>query len=790
MEKNRFRLYLSVAAATILWERLWPRLWPAAAVAGLFVSLSLLDFLPRLSGWLHGLIVLIFAAGFLAALFHGLRGMRRVDRAAARHRLEMDSGLEHRPLSALEDSLAGGCDDETAKALWRAHLARMAEAARKLRPRLPAPGMARHDPLGLRAVVLLLLVIGLSAAGGDAPARLKEALTPNLGGVTKDDLILEVWITPPPYTKRPPLFLGGAPPRAIGKDTPLETPAGSAVLAQAGGAATAPVLRLGGRVSRFTAAGPGVFSAETTIETGDRLSVELGMREIAGWPLRVIADTPPKVSLVNPPVKEGSRLLRVQYQAQDDYGVTAISAIIRLDGGDSEELRLALPLGKMAETSIRGSFVRDLTAHPWAGLPVSIRLEAADAAGGKGESGAVNLVLPERIFTHPVAKAIIEARKKLSDPFSKGRAQAADDLDTISAEPERFSGDTVVYLALRVARERLTHDPRDEAVDSVRKILWDTALRLEDDGLSIAEKELRKIQEQLMQALRDGKGGEEVERLMERMQQALNDYLSTLNKQLEQMDTPTEFLDPSARVLSGGDLQRLLDQARELARTGAMDSARDLMSELQRILDDIQAGIQPGKPSREMAEARELMEDLRKLSNRQQKLLDDTFRQSQENRGAENGKAEQEALRGDLGEIMSRLAESLGDIPRSLGDGELAMREAEKALGKGQPRAALPSQSEALQKLRQGIEETAKQLARRMGGAGSIMTKKLGGAGRDPFGRLSGGPLGSIGGSLDIPDRMDVREARKILGELRRRFGDRRRPKAERDYIERLLRRF
>ena len=66
------------------------------------------------------------------------------------------------------------------------------------------------------------------------------------------------------------------------------------------------------------------------------------------------------------------------------------------------------------------------------------------------------------------------------------------------------------------------------------------------------------------------------------------------------------------------------------------------------------------------------------------------------------------------------------------------------------------------------------------------------GDGRDPFGRQPGGAFGSAvdGEGVKVPDQMEMRRARQILDELRRRAGERERPVIERDYIERLLRRF
>jgi hypothetical protein len=60
----------------------------------------------------------------------------------------------------------------------------------------------------------------------------------------------------------------------------------------------------------------------------------------------------------------------------------------------------------------------------------------------------------------------------------------------------------------------------------------------------------------------------------------------------------------------------------------------------------------------------------------------------------------------------------------------------------------------------------------------------------DPLGR----PLPSTGNAnsedVRIPDDIEMQRAREILQELRRRAGEIERPQIERDYIDRLLRRF
>src|SRR3546814_12591619 len=79
---------------------------------------------------------------------------------------------------------------------------------------------------------------------------------------------------------------------------------------------------------------------------------------------------------------------------------------------------LAVPGGDAK--SAKETSYHDLTAHPWAGLPVTVQLLAKDALEQVGVSATQPMVLPERVFRHPVAPAIVELRKQLSlNPLSR-----------------------------------------------------------------------------------------------------------------------------------------------------------------------------------------------------------------------------------------------------------------------------------------------------------------------------------------------------------------------------------
>jgi uncharacterized protein (TIGR02302 family) len=827
-----FAALLGLARAVVLWERLWPALWPATGVAGVFLAVALLDFLPLLPIVPHVLVLAAFAAVFGALLYRGSRRLAPVDERAARHRLEQDSRLRHRPLTAIEDRLATGGEDSLTRALWREHLLRAAAAARRLSLRLPSPGLAKRDPWALRAAVLLLVVTGLVAGRGEETARLKRAFVPEPVVVTAN-LALDVWITPPAYTRRAPVFLKRGAGDAGESAAPVTVPAGSAILAQASGLKVAPTLRVGDQATAFAAlAGPatgasgeGTFRAETVIEDGERLSIEQEKRILAAWPLAVIPDNPPTVEFTGAPSRTARAHLRLDYEAGDDYGLAGVAAVIRhpegrpVPGGEAE-IRLSLRLPAIGGEQAKGSSVHDLSAHPWAGVEVQIQLEATDGRGQTGASDIVTFVLPERIFNHPVARAIAEQRKRLATPTSDALMAVAAALEEIARRPQHFSHDTVVYLALRLAQGRLLHDGSDAAVGSVQKLLWETALRIEDGKFAVAERDLREIQDRLMKALRESQRGQtsEIERLLDQLREALDKFLAAMQESManQGQQSPMPFDPETMRLVDSLDLHRMIEEARELARSGALDAAQRMLADLQRMLEALQQGMMMGAMRPEAMQARRMMDGLRELSRRQQQLLDRSFKQARRNQGTPPGQrgpgreqqgqpgegdersfddaGAQNALRRMLGEMMRQLGEMMGNIPDPLGKAERAMRDAEGALGEGDHGRAVPSQTEALSQLRQAIEGLGEQMARRFGGMPGMVGEMPGGERQrniDPFGRQEGGAYGaSIDGDVKVPDRMDRLRAREILQELRRRAGERDRPLIEREYIDRLLRQF
>ncbi|MGH7036800.1 MAG: DUF4175 family protein, partial [Stellaceae bacterium] len=448
----------------------------------------------------------------------------------------------------------------------------------------------------------------------------------------------------------------------------------------------------------------------------------------------------------------------------------------------------------------------DLTAHPWAGLPVEIRLVATDALGQPGESAPVRMILPERVFHNPVARAIVAERKELvKDPSS--RLAVAEILGDLRRERRLYGNDTLAFLGLRVAQEELRHQKGPQVLAEVEKLMWDTALRIEDGGLSLTERRLRRLERRLQDALARNAPDAEIQRLMNQLQQALDRYLQQLARNLARHPGAAAPPPENAQSLTARELERMLDRARQLARSGARDEARQLLAQLQNMLENLRTQAVPQQSARQ---AEQIMRAMQQMMQQQKNLLDRSFRAAQQGPrgmmpqpgdngqpgGAMNGAAqEQEALRQALGAMMRRLGGETGQVPDPFGRAERAMQSAVGALQQGRPGAAVAPQTDALDQLQQAARQLARQMQSRLGGQpgypqaipGMPMNRAQG---RDPFGR----PLYNYGsydeGDVKIPDKDTIDKAREILDELRRRAGQPARPRIEHDYIERLLKQF
>jgi uncharacterized protein (TIGR02302 family) len=751
-------------------ESLWPALVWLASLAASFLALALFDLLPLLPGGLHAAILAIFAAFGLFLLRLMLRS-KWPDQAAAARRLEQDSGLGHRPFQALGDRPALGD-----AALWDSHRQRLLDQVRRARLGWPRSDMAARDPWGLRAGALLLLAAALSGGGHDAFPRLARALDPALTLPAWGPDEVQVWITPPVYTGVAPQLL-----RPDQGDKAILVPAGSAVLAVASGGWGEVSLDVDGVAVPLPRLDDGSRRLETRIQAGTRLAIRHWGRDVTAWPLAVIADLSPAIDFAGAPEPAERGRLHMAVNAQDDYGLTRLWVEIRRLGAPVDEtpLPVELPLAVGRGKQVASSSWHDLTAHPWAGMPVLAQPMAEDALGQRGAGEPMALTLPERSFLNPHARALIDQRRLVTESRTNAPG-AMGIIDWLAVEPARFNNDMAAFLAMRLARHALSAPAFDLA--EIQDLLWNAALRIEDGDLAAAEQRLEEARRALERGIDDHADAATLAGLLDQFQAALHRYLNALS---ERLGTPPADLESGAGAAIGAEeLQDMVQAMRDLAAIGARDGMRQMLRNMAGILDGLQTRL-PQAPS---AAATQALRTLRDLAQRQQRLLEQSHRHSQP--GAEtpppaaSARRQQQELSQILDGARRQLMDGLGQEPLALDDAGQAMDQAAQSLGDDDWAGAAEAQTRALDTLSQGLRQSLDAMA-----AGALSMP--GGLPRDPLGRPMGqGPGSGDDGATRVPDQAEARKARAIIDELRRRAGDFTRPQAERDYLQRLLRQF
>jgi uncharacterized protein (TIGR02302 family) len=821
---------LALAWLALSWERLWSRLWVPATLLGVFVAIAMTDVLPSLHWVIHTLVVIAAAAGVGFVLWHRLKDFAWPTRGEARARLETTSPVEHRPLTTVEDSLAAGAS-AVQQWLWRMHQDRARDDLDRLRVKGPAPGIANRDRFATRAAVVLALFVAVVGSWGDIGNRIWRGVLPMFGGADSN-LAVKVWITPPAYTSRSPIYLEV--PASEGTQEPafLDVPDGSKVLAVVTGTRRNTVLSQDEGATPLEKIADETQRGETDLKPSKRLEIRQTGRTLAGWDVNWIADMPPTINFAAPPSEAPRWRWRIDYRATDDYGLQNLTARVTRAADtapDAAVLEFPVALPAVNGRTIMHSSIHDLAAHPWAGQKVNIQLTAIDQANQTAASKVVTATLPERTFIHPVAKELAKWRKEVAAKPQEAVAPTLDYVSRTLQQPNSFGGDHLVHLTLSTAKYRLAYEPTTDAAKTVPDLLWHAAVRIEDGSLVAAEARLAAAEEALREALERGASTEEINRLLDDLQQAVNDYAKALDekspdKDFAQGDTTTPE-----------DIASSVEQLRQLSDVGAEDAAKqalsDLQQQLQNLRDEAQNG---GNENPQVKKAQDMLDQMRKLTEEQSKLLDENFeqakqqaerdqqemkrqaeeraqgrnqRQQQSQADKENEKHaqansaagrkaadKQEALREQLNEIAEEMEKMSGKKPDGMSDADQAMSDARDSLNAGAFKPGVENQTKALSKLQESIASAQDQLAEALFERGLGGAMKLPGAGEMGFSKLGARDGRRSDGGVKVPTGPDTegmaQRVRTILNEIRERASDRTRPEAEQDYLRRLMKQF
>jgi uncharacterized protein (TIGR02302 family) len=680
---------LQRSRVAIGWERGWPHLARILTIIGLFLVVSwaglwlTLPFVARVIG------VTLFVVLALVALVPALK-FRWPTREEGLSRLDRGSGIAHRPATALTDTLA--TQDPIARALWLAQRERTLASIKLIKAGLPAPRLSLHDPWALRALVVVLLVATYVAAGDERGLRLSSAFDWN-GVLTPVTIRVDAWVTPPLYTGKPPIILSAANKEgALASSGPLAVPANSTLIVRSSGG-TLDVATTGGVTEAVATeqAPKGTTEKHFTIAGDGTVHVRAPSGQ-PQWTFGAIPDRAPTIALAKDPERQARGSLKLSYKIEDDYGVTEAKGLVVARAGDAPasaekprplfqppELALALPNARTRNGV--GQTVKDLSEDPYAGADVTMTLTAKDEAGNEGRSDPIETRLPERLFTKPLARALIEQRRILAlDANRNGDVFTA--LDALLIAPELFTPEAGQYLGLRSIASQLEAARTDDSLREVVASMWALALSIEDGEITDVDKALRAAQDALKQALERGASDDEVKKLAQDLRKAMDNYMRQLAEQMRNNPQLAQRpVDPNTKVMRQQDLQNMIDRMERLSRQGDKEGARELLEQLQQMLENLQMA-QPGQGGDEQ-EMQQSLNELGDMIRKQQQLRDKTFKQGQDSRRDRmRGKQQQgdqdqskDQSMGDLQQDQQNLRDRLKQLQEQL---------AKRGMGQGQ----------------------------------------------------------------------------------------------------------
>jgi uncharacterized protein (TIGR02302 family) len=623
--------------AGLVAERVTRSFWPLVSIM-LAVLASLMLGLQD-----HAALELVWAGavaavlGSVTALVVGLRRFRWPTRGDALARL--DASLPGRPITAIADTQAIGAGDAASEAVWRAHVARMAEKVKAAKPVEPDLRLADRDPYALRYVALVAFVMAVLFGSVWRVASVAD-MAPGGGQSLATGPAWEGWIEPPAYTGRPSLYLNDIDGRTI------EVAQGSRVTIRLYGEIGA--LTLTETVSGRTGEIPPATEPSQTFDVTRGGTIVIDGPGGRSWDVAISPDAGPEVALEGPVERAATGEMRQPFRASDDYGVVAGKATIALDlptvdrrhgltidPETTDPIVIDLPMTISGDrTEFVETLVDDLSQHPWSGLPVTLTLTVEDAIGQSGATPPEAMILPGRRFFEPLAAAVVEQRRDLLWNRANG-PRVAQVLRTVSHRPDEIFRDEGAYLMLRAAIRQLEGALEDGQLDDetraeIAQALWDVAVLIEEGDLADALERLRRAQDQLAEAIENGANDEEIARLMQELREAMQEYMRQLAQQGQQDGNEMAQNQQDMQEITGDQLEQMLQRLQELMEQGRMAEAQQLLDQLRQMMENMQVTQGQGQGQGQQGPGQQAMEGLAETLRQQQGLSDETFGDLQE----------------------------------------------------------------------------------------------------------------------------------------------------------------
>ncbi|MCE2573943.1 DUF4175 domain-containing protein [Komagataeibacter sp. FNDCR2] len=671
-------------ARRALWvERLWPLMLPGADAA-LGVGVLGLARLPQsLPDAVHTLLLAAIAAGAGYATWRAGERIRPPTAQETDRRVEQASGLSGQPLRTLYDRPANPRTPEIVF-LWQRHLQRVTAELGHLRGGWPRPRLHAAGRWQVTAALGVLLAGGLLWSGGHAPSRIAAAFLPGMDDADTPAAQVNAWITMPDYAPGAPVFLDAA-------HTDATIPAGAQLTVTLNGLNGHPALRMRGAQDPalgphdFRSLGNASWSAQATLLASGTLTLRGRGRVLTRWNLKVTPNPAPEIAWgKDPGSHDGEWRTRLPYHVSQPYGIASMHAELVMPDSPRDRLDVPIPLNghpRMADDVA----TPDLSENPWAGEDVTARLVATSSSGVTATSAPVRLRIGARSFRNPLAKAILDIRKRIA-LRRENRTQGMRELLALGQADTMLTHQVGLLLALTSTAAMLDSEdvPDDYAITQATGRLWFLALDIEhnrhdinneqaDFGVQAAQEAVRQQLEHMRQMGPAGQGPDQQAELQHRMQ-ALKDAISRKMQALAQQAMREHSAMPAIPEMTARGEQNLGRMMQQLQDDAAGGRNADAMQKLQQMEDMAESMrnatpqdmVQLAQQMQARQRARELRHALRDLTARQSQLLDHAqSRLDQARREQERDAAKHQTDMDEDGSDLSAL--STADLLRQLG---------------------------------------------------------------------------------------------------------------------------
>lgn len=843
IKNGRFKTIYAISIISVWVEHLLRAFWPVFFGVILLFGLALLGFTPFIPAGIFQ--ILFFLIIFLGISYGAAQFITPTDNDIER-RLTQANNLPFNPFRLRRDHPAHDLHG-TQNELWLSAQNQSAHNINRLFPPFPRPRLAEHDPKGLRFIALLILCVGLLHSAGNTANILSKTFIPIRPDAMKPASV-DIWLTPPDYTGLAPVRIN------TDDENPVSIPEGTTVNAFVSKGFFTPNLATNRGQKPFIKAQDGGYTVEYTLNPQDKiLKIKSGLITDIKTHLIQIPDIKPIISLVQGPEATENKTVAMRFVGRDDYGIETVEFIMTPD--PMIAYRLGDPAPYTQDFQMGGQeFIdqeRSLTLydHPWAGLPVIVKLKATDTKGQYAQSNDVHFILPEKEFTHPLARRLAEIRKELfwNADLDTMRIFAAQ-LFTLQSRLAAYNGKIDIYMGLGAAGYRLLNmkQTRGPSMTSLRQLLWDMALRIEGGSSRVAAENLQNTLAEVAQALQNPNLNEqEFQALQQKLEKAISEYMQSLMNELaaqlqeqgvdsmpdgfedmvQQEINPGDFMQELRDKLQNGSreeiaealqqMQNMIGQMKDMQFKPMTQEMKDTLAEVAKLKDlitkqeellDETRSIAPDLPPRTTQDYAEEMPQDNSIFDQQDKMppmpSDDNSREFSKTPALDIPTVEsgaqadtQQSIQGDLGKIQERLESLTGKNADFMTRAGKAMENSKNALNADRPDQSIPHQERAIRELKNGMKNSMKDMA---SGLGKVLSLGLppmargqnpGDGPRDPFGRKLGNN-GDITGKVNMSDEQDRRRIQDIRDKILDNADDVDDDPLADDYFDNLLERF